>query len=373
MAAGSDDETVHLRPGSGSAAAGIGGSAAGLDPVRHHYPLAVRDASLTVAFGLLMRTLPYALARFGLMLAATVVTIVWLVIVFGGAAFLGTHIAHVFGLLWFVLCVLATGFFWSGVLRYLMRLVGAGHTAVLTELITKGAVGNGSEGMFAYGIGVVRKEFVQINLLYVMRGLVRGVIAAFHRTLDFLADLLPIPGLDGVARLIDIVLRAATSYLDEVILSYALARGDNPWICAREGLVYYAQNAKPILITAVRIAILERVLTVVMWLVLLAPAGLVTVMLPASARESGGLVTIIIAVLLAGSVRAAFVKPLFLIIVMVRYHALIENQPIQAEWDQRLAELSGKFREFGERAAGTITGGAAPLWSWPGAGSGSRA
>ncbi len=359
MGVGPEDETVRMPPGSGFAAAP--------GAVRHHYPLAVRSASLATAFGLLMRTLPYALARFGIMLAATIATIIWIVIVFGGAAFLGTHIAQAFGWLWFILCLLATGFFWSGILRYLLHLVAAGHTAVLTDLITKDTVGNGNEGMFAYGIRVVREKFIQINLLYVMKGMARAVVAALHRTLDFIAGLLPIPGLDGLAKLIDIVLRAATRYLDEVILSYTLARGDNPWTCAREGLVYYAQNAKPILMTAVRIAILERVLTVVMWLLLLAPAGLITVMLPASARESGGLVTILIAILLAGSLRAAFVKPLFLIIIMVRYHALIENQPIQAEWDHKLAEISSKFREFGERAAGAVQSGPSPVWSWPGA------
>ena len=100
------------------------------------------------------------------------------------------------------------------------------------------------------------------------------------------------------------VLRAATRYLDKVILSYNLARaGGDPWVGAREGLVYYAQNAKPILITAVWIVILERFLTVVLWLVLLAPAGVITVMLPDNVRESGGIVTTLIAILLAGTLR----------------------------------------------------------------------
>ena len=75
----------------------------------------------------------------------------------------------------------------------------------------------------------------------------------------------------------NIILRAATRYLDKVILSYNLARGDEePWRGAREGMVYYAQNAVPILKTAVWIVILERVLTVVLWLLLLAPAAAIT-------------------------------------------------------------------------------------------------
>jgi hypothetical protein len=174
------------------------------------------------------------------------------------------------------------------------------------------------------------------------------VLAAFHRTLDWLGELLPIPGLDGLARLLDIVLRAATRYLDKVIFSYALARGDaNAWQSSREGLVYYCQNARPILGTAIRIVILERVLTVVLWLVLLAPAGLITAALPGSVREAGGVVTLVIAALLAGSLRAAFIKPLFLIMMMVRFHALIEGQPIRADWDQRLATVSDRFRTLG--------------------------
>ncbi len=68
-------------------------------------------------------------------------------------------------------------------------------------------------------------------------------------------------------------------------------------------------------------------------------------------RESGGIVTVIIAVLLAGPLRAAFIKPLFLIMMMVRFHALIENQPINQEWDAGLAAISDKFRTLGTQAA----------------------
>jgi hypothetical protein len=150
---------------------------------------------------------------------------------------------------------------------------------------------------------------------------------------------------------VNVILRAATRYLDKVILSYNLARGDqDPWVGAREGMVYYAQNAVPILKTAVWIVILERVLTVVLWLVLLAPAATITWMLPSSVRESAGIVTILIAAILVGPLRAAFLKPLFLIMMMVRFHALIENQPINEEWDARLSMVSDKFRTLGTQA-----------------------
>ena len=335
---------------------GTDGSASGSawttpPPVRHAYPLVQRDASLTAAIGLMQQSLPYAVARFGVLFGASVAGIVWLSIMIGGGAWLGNHIAHAFGVVWVLICLAGAGFVWGTLLRYALHLIECGHVAVLTELITQGRVGNGAESMFAYGRRVVLARFGQVNLLFGLNALVRGILQAFHRTLDWLGELLPIPGLDGLARLLDIVLRAATRYLDKVIFSYTLARGDgDPWQTSREGVVYYCQNARPILGTAIRVVIFEYLLTALLWVLLLAPAGLVTLALPHAVRESGAVATLVIAALLAASLRAAFIKPLFLIMMMVRFHTAIEGQPINAEWDARLAGISERFRGLGQRA-----------------------
>jgi hypothetical protein len=317
-------------------------------PVRHSYGLTVRDHGLATAMGLLAKTLPYALARFAILLACSIACLIWMVVAFGGAAWLGTHVAGAFGVVWFVLCVVTVGWFWGTILRYALHLLACGHVAVLTELITSGAVGNGNESMLAYGKRIVLQHFGEVNILFGMNMLVRGILNSFHSTLDWIDQMIPIPGLESLSSLLTIVLRAATRYLDKVILSYNLARADNnPWLGAREGLVYYAQNAKPILMTAAWIVVLERALTFVLWLVLLAPAAAITVMLPAGVRESGGVVTVLIAVLLAATLRSAFIKPLFLIMMMVRFHALTENQPINQAWDERLASVSSQFSTLG--------------------------
>ncbi len=324
-------------------------------PIRHAYPLQVRDHGLGTAFSLLMQSLPYALARFGILLGCTVVCIVWIVVAFGGAAWLGNHIATAFGVVWLVLCLVGAGFVWGTIVRYLLHLLACGHVAVLTELITRGQVGNGAESMLEYGKRVVTERFGQVNALFALNLLVRGVLTTFHRTLDWVGEILPIPGLESLANLVNMILRAATRYLDKVILSYNLARGDaDPWRGAREGMVYYAQNAVPILKTAVWIVILEYALTVVLWLLLLTPAAAITWMLPRSVHEQAGIVTVLVAALLAGPLRAAFLKPLFLIMMMVRFHALIENQPINQEWDDRLAAISDKFRDLGTKTSASF-------------------
>ncbi len=331
-------------------------------PVRHTYALSVRNHGLGTAIGLLIKSLPYAVARFGILLAYAVACIIWIVVAFGGAAWLGTHIAGAFGILWFILCVVGIGWFWGTVLRYVLHLLACGHVAVLTELITRGQVGNGTVSMLSYGKRIVLQRFGEVNILFGFNMLVRGIINTFHRTLDWIGEMIPIPGLEGLSSLMTMIMRAATRYLDKVILSYNLARNDgDPWTGAREGLVYYAQNAKPILMTSVWIVILERLLTFALWLLLLAPAGVITVMLPAGVRESGGLVTILIAILLAGTIRAAFIKPLFLIMMMVRFHALAENQPINQEWDARLSSASDKFRSLG--AGFSMPSGTTGFWA----------
>ena len=318
----------------------------------HHYTLQVRDHSLGTAIGLLARSASYAIAHFGILLAGSVAGIIWLVVMIGGAAWLSSHVANVFGVVWFLFWLVGVGWFWATVLRYAMHLLTCGHVAVLTELITTGQIGNGSESMLAYGKRVVLARFGQVNALFGLNLLVRGVVDSFHRTLDWIDQVVPIPGLESINSVLTMVLRAATRYLDKVILSYNLARVDtDPWSGARQGLVYYAQNARPILVTSLWIVVQEHVLTFIVWLLMLAPAAMITVALPPVMRETGGLVTIVVAVMLAYAFRAAFIKPLFLIRMMVRFHGLVENQPINQEWDANLSSISSQFSTLGTSAA----------------------
>ena len=319
--------------------------------------LAVRDHGLGTAFGLVMQTLPYALTRFAVLLGASIVTIIWLSITFGGGAWLSDHIAHVFGAAWTIAGLVGFGFGWWGLVRYALHLIECGHVAVLTELITRGQVGNGSESMFAYGRAVVIKRIGQESLLYGLNMTVRGIINSFHNTLDWIAQTLPVPGLESLDNLVTMVLRAATRYLDKVVFSYSLSRPDrDAWTAAREGLIYYGQNAQPILKTSVWVVVLEKLLTVLLWLVLLAPAAALVVLLPHSMREGGALVTLLIAALLAASLRGAFLQPVFLTMIMIRFHTAIEGQAVDPVWDARLAEVSSSFAGLGAQMAGAAAG-----------------
>lgn len=159
-----DRDSVGLTPGLPPGSAwGSQAPAPSRNP--HTSPLAIRDPSLSTAIGLVLRTLPYALMRFLVLFAVSVAVVVWLVVMIGGAAWLGAHIATVFGWVWAIGCLVLAGFVWSTLLRYLLHLIECGHVAVLTELITKGKLPTSGEGQFAYGKRVVLAQVGQETLL----------------------------------------------------------------------------------------------------------------------------------------------------------------------------------------------------------------
>ena len=322
-------------------------------PVRHSYPLAIEDAGLSTAFGLLMKTLPYAMARFGILLTVSVATIIWWVVTFGGFGLLASKVNAFVGYAWLFTGLGLYGYLWRTLLRYFLYLMKCGHIAVLTELITRGQIGSSREGMFEHGKRVVTERFGQVNVMFGIDMLVHGVVRAFNRTLNWIANLLPIPGLQSVTAVVNAIVYSATTFIDETIFSYALARGDVDNVrSSKDGLIYYAQNAKEVLKTGVWIVVLDKVATALTWIVMWIPALLVTWMLPSSIAGTGGLLSFVIAALLAWNLRAAFLEPLFLIMIMVKFHVCVRDQAIDPTWDERLSSVSGKFVELKNKVTG---------------------
>lgn len=76
-----------------------------------------------------------------------------------------------------------------------------------------------------------------------------------------------------------------------------------------------------------------------------------------------GYVTIaalVIAALFASNVRQAFLEPIFLVMVMTKFHVAVRNQAINLEWDGRLSSVSSKFKDIKEKAGETLQPSALP-------------
>jgi hypothetical protein len=327
--------------------------------VRHSYPLAIRSAGIGEAVGLLLKTMPFLIVRLGILLGLSIAGLVWWAILVAGVVFFGARSA-LLGWIWFFVFAGVFGWFWRGVIRYFLYLIKAAHIAVLTELITTGRIGNGSESMFEYGKRVVKDRFGEVNVMFGLDVLIDGIVRAFNNSLNWVASLVPVPGLQSIMGVVNAILRASTTYIDETIFSYNLARGDeNLFRSSKDGLIYYAQNAKEILKTGLWAVGLDKLLTAIVWVIFLVPVFAITYLLGGGAWWFT-VSAFVFAAVFAADVHSALLKPLFLTMVMVKFHSLAQAQPINPEWDSRLSDVSDKFRELKQKAEGFMGPGKAP-------------
>lgn len=235
---------------------------------------------------------------------------------------------------------------------YLLYLVKAGHLAVMVELM-EGREVPGGQGQVAWAQGVVRERFGTASALFGLDVLIRGVVGAVTGLLQGILSFLPIPGLDRLAAALRAYLKIAAGLIDEVILAQILrTRSDNPWKTGQEALVLYAQNARPLLVNAAWLTLIVWVLSLLVFLVMLAPAAAVVWLIPGPA--TGGMM--VFAILFAWAVKAALIEPFALACLLQVYFKVTAGQQPDPDWTARLSQASDKFRSLGEKAAGWVSG-----------------
>lgn len=310
------------------------------------------DFSVFKALGLMGRTAPFIVFRAVVYFAITAA----LIIVTGTGAGVGYGVG-LFGDADFQ----ATSTFWGGAAGfgltagvifffrdYILYLVKAGHIAVMVELMDGNEV-PGGQGQIAYAKGVVTARFGQSSALFALDQLIKGVINVVTGLLEGLMSFLPIPGLDRLIGAVRAYLRLAVGLVDEVILGHAIrTRSDNAWEAAHDGLVLYAQNARPMLVNAAWLTLITWVLSALVFLIMLAPAAAVVWLLPG--ESSAGM--FVFAVVFAWAVKAALIEPFAVACMLQVFFKVTEGQLPNAEWRGRLTRASDKFRSLGERAVG---------------------
>ncbi len=236
--------------------------------------------------------------------------------------------------------------------EYVLYMVKAGHIAVMVEVLDGRELPAG-KGQIAYAQDIVKERFGQSNVLFGIDQLLKGVIRAITGLVEGIASILPIPGLDGLMKLVRAFLKVAVGMIDEVILAYSMRiRADNPWEASRDGLVLYGQNAKPMIGNAAWIALISYALSFVVFLIMLAPAGLVVYMLP-GAWSAGGFV---FAILFAWAVKAALIEPFAIACLLQAFFKVTEGQEPNPEWVAKLDGASAKFGKLTEKAKGWVSG-----------------
>jgi hypothetical protein len=314
------------------------------------------------AFALVMKTLPILWVRIGSYLTLGLGLGAYFALIGG--------IAWLLGMLWappgVIIFLVAIGGAFTLVnlaTKYWFHLLRAAHTAVMTEFIVHG---RGPEGnQLAFGRQQVMARFKDTSILFGVDLLVGGIVKFIVRTFTRITSILPIPGLDGLGKLIERIAIRSTTYVDEAVLSRSYQqREDNVWAVARDGVVLYAQAWKPILANAVVLALLSYVEFLLFLLVLGLPAVAIGAALPGLKLALG------IGVLLgAWMLKLAVSDSFSLAATLIAYHRSTAGMVPDPAWTAKLDSASDKFRELGQKAVQAVrpAAPAAPTPSSPSA------
>ena len=314
------------------------------------------DFSFGKSVGMILRTLPFIILR----LVVYVGIAVAYIFVVGIGAFVGFGLGH----LWSSPDAPMGGAFWGGLIgfgitsvalylarEYLLYLVKAAHIAVLVEIMDGHAV-PADQTQIGYGANFVKSHFAESSILFGVDQIIKAVLRAIFRTVNFFAMFLPIPGLQNLLRLAEAVVRMSLTYVDEVILAYLIrTHTANPWQSAQDGLILYAQNYKHFLKNALWLSVFMWFTTILIFALLLGPVGALVWMFPG---HNAGLWAFAFALIFAIALKKALLEPLAIASLMQVFFKTIEGQTPDPEWSARLSEGSGKFRELAQKAAGWL-------------------
>jgi hypothetical protein len=308
------------------------------------------DFSMGTALGLMRKTAPFLLFRiavyFGIAVAYVLVTGTGAGIGYGVGGF-GDDDFQAASTVWGG----AIGFgITAGVLylmrEYLLYVVKAGHIAVIVEILD-GRELPGGQGQIAYAKKIVTERFGEASILFGIDQLIKGVVRAITGLVQGLLMFLPIPGLDKVMSLVRAYLKLAVGLVDEVILAHGLrTRSENPYASAKEALVLYGQNAKPMLKNAAWLTLFTWGLSIVVFLFMLAPAAAIVYLMP-GAWSAGG---VVFALLFAWAVKVAVIEPFAIACLLQAFFKVTEGQVPNPEWEAKLDSASKKFKTLGEKA-----------------------
>lgn len=309
------------------------------------------DFSLRQAVGLLARTMPFILLRcavyFGITLGYLLMTGLGAGIGYGIGG-LGNESFQAGAAVWGGLAGFAlTGGILYFLREYILYTVKAGHIAVMVQLLDQKQLPAG-KSQIHYASRIVKDRFSQTNVLFGMDLLIKGVINAITRLAEGVTSILPIPGVSQLMGVVRAFLRISVGLIDEVILAYIIRTdSQNPWLASRSALVLYGQNATAMLKNAAWLTAITYGLSLVVFLIMLAPAAALVYFIP-GAWSAGG---VIFALLFAWAIKAAVLEPFAIACLLQTYFRVTQDQTPNPEWEARLDQVSDKFKELKDKAS----------------------
>jgi hypothetical protein len=323
------------------------------------------DAGLTPAIRLWLKTLGYALPSFLYLTLLSLGSIAIISATFGLCAVAFTYVHKYVAIGLTVLGILPLVFLWMPFASRKMFNITTGHVGVFTELILTGGIDRGEMGLFKYGRAMIAGTFGEREVFHSFHSQINQMLSHLVRTLDRLDD--KVPELAFAKKYLMMLRNLIVRHIEFVVISYTLAQGveseEELEERSLEGTCYVVQNGLGLLKTAVAGAILERITASVMWFLL--GLGLTAGIffwgysyifeLPIpdfSAFDMNllseiGLWISFFAAIVIGPLLGYlatwgfmefFMRPVTTAMVLLKFHKLTQNQPLKAEWADRIRD-----------------------------------
>lgn len=285
-----------------------------------------------------MKTLAFGWMKLGLGLLNIVIDIALFALLMGIAVlFRSEGAGAVMLLVWLVLAGIVN---WV-LNHYVGYLVKAGHVAVISRAFRDGRI---PDSPVSAGKAMVKERFGTSNVYFVLDKLVAGSVKQLQRTLGRITGGLlgALPGGGTIQSLTNFFLNISLGYIDECCLGYTFYRGDqNPYKSAADGVVIYAQNWKHLLknaaMTALTVILSVAAVTLVAFLLF---GGLFRLF------GWSGFVAFILSLLLAWTVKYAFIDSWILVKMMCSYMQVAPGTVITFDLYGKLGGMSAKFKEL---------------------------
>lgn len=342
----------------------------------HDYPVAITEAGLSSALQVAKKTMGYAWLRYVESVFLSAITLVVLTVVLGASVALYMYVHKYVGGAALIAGALALIFWVLPFIETQTFLSRCGHIAVITRLVTRGEVGNGQQKMFKYGRDIAIQSLGELDTIRQVHSALRRAFHRLIRTLNFIDRWLPID-LSVVKRIVYRVFNWVMPYIDAVVLSYGMARGDKDFAHAGiDGLCYSLQNAKTIIKTAVGAFLLEKALLAPLWLGAALGFGVAAVMgvlhftgadvtllsndpraffqaepfVGLGALAAGLVLGSLVAHLIVKSVSESFVRPMLITLLLIKFHVTVRNQPLDGALQSRILEANDGFGHLADVA-----------------------
>ncbi|MXV63129.1 hypothetical protein GS429_13835 [Natronorubrum sp. JWXQ-INN-674] len=292
------------------------------------------------------KTMPFVLLRLGVGLLLGVLSILY----FGFVGWVGYRLLDsgtisgwiaAFGIL------LSIGLFawaWRLFSRYVLYLIKAAHIAVIAHIVETGDV---PADQVQYGKDQVTERFTEASALFAVDQVIKAVVKQFNSGVVSFSKLFgAVPSLQKLLRLVGKAVAIAASYIDEAIIAHMfISDDDNPWRSARDGVVLYGKNWKPVLGSTMAIVL---GLYASAFVLLLALTPIASVLSGLSTTLEAGAWIVVAGLFL--TLYTGFLKPWVKTVVITTFLVESRDQTPDSETMTRIEARSDRFQELVAKA-----------------------